>query len=83
MTMASELFATKWICDFCGVSADTGTSAPPDGWLITYPGARGRQQVVTAVFETQDGRRFGECCPACQDRPLAELLNALAGRVLP
>lgn len=79
--MATELFATKWVCDFCGVSADTGTSAdPPAGWLTRYPRAR---QVVTAVFETQDGRRFGECCPGCQARPLAGLLDALAGRVLP
>jgi hypothetical protein len=77
--MGSELFATKWICDFCGAVTQAATIGLPPGWLSAWPG----RAPVTATFHTADGRRFGDCCESCAQMSLTGLLGMLAGRVLP
>lgn len=80
--MASERYATRWTCDFCGGTATAAESGPPAGWLsrlwLASPPASG----IQVLFVTFDGRQWGDCCAACQGRPLRDLLALLAGRVL-
>lgn len=80
--MAADVFATRYVCDFCGrVERASNPEDRPEGWQLAWPNLRYPRPPVVAVFESADGRRWGDCCPACLLLPLRQLLDALAERI--